>query len=104
MLILGGEAISDFQGLRHLSPVIGPVPPTPTVWRTLNEAGDLRLARVNAAVTRFRGHWRGLLARRREGFPWLRVAGRGADRDHGSGPRRPDRVRGGGRGECAAGL
>lgn len=23
--ILGGEAISDFQGLRHLGPVIGPV-------------------------------------------------------------------------------
>ncbi len=76
MLILGGEAISDFQGLRHLSPVIGPVPSTPTVWRTLNEAGDLQLARVNAAVTRFRRHWWGLLARRREGFPWLRVAGR----------------------------
>jgi hypothetical protein len=67
MLILGGEAISDFQGLRHLSPVIGPVPSTPTVLRTLNEAGDLQLARVNAAVTRFRRHWRGLLARRREG-------------------------------------
>jgi hypothetical protein len=76
MLILGGEAISDFQGLRHLSPVIGPVPSTATVWRTLNEAGDLQLARVNTAVTRFRRHWRGLLARRREGFPWLRVAGR----------------------------
>jgi len=29
--ILGGEAISDFQGLRHLEPVIGPVPSTPTV-------------------------------------------------------------------------
>ncbi len=28
--ILGGEAISDFQGLRHLRPVIGPVPPTNT--------------------------------------------------------------------------
>ncbi len=76
MLILGGEAISDFQGLRHLAPVIGPVPSTPTVWRTLNEAGDLQLARVNAAVTRFRRHWWELLARRREGFPWLRVAGR----------------------------
>jgi hypothetical protein len=31
MLILGGEAISDFQSLLHLSPVIGPVPSTPTV-------------------------------------------------------------------------
>lgn len=29
--ILGGEAISDFQGVRHLGPVIGPVPSTPTV-------------------------------------------------------------------------
>ena len=76
MLILGGEAISDFQGLRHLSPVIGPVPSTPTVWRTLSEAGDLQLARVNAAVTRFRRHWWGILAARPEGFPWLRVAGR----------------------------
>ncbi len=44
MLILGGEAISDFQGLRHLSPVIGPVASTPTVWRALSEAGDLQLA------------------------------------------------------------
>jgi hypothetical protein len=76
MLILGGEAISDFQGLRHLAPVIGPVPSTPTVWRTLNEAGDLQLARVNAAVTRFRRYWWGILAARPEGFPWLRVAGR----------------------------
>jgi hypothetical protein len=76
MLILGGEAISDFQGLRHLAPVTGPVPSTPTVWRALSEAGDLQLARVNAAVTRFRRYWWGLLAGRPEGFPWLRVAGR----------------------------
>ena len=75
-LILGGGAISDFQGLRHLAPVTGPVPSTPTVWRALNEAGDLQLARVNSAMTRFRRHWQGLLAGRPEGFPWLRVAGR----------------------------
>ena len=37
--LLGGEAISDFQGLRHLAPVIGPVPSTPTVWRALAEVG-----------------------------------------------------------------
>ena len=74
--ILGGEAISDFQGLRHLGPVTGPVPSTPTVWRALSEVGELQLARVNAAVTAFRGHWWGLLASRPEGFPWLRVAGR----------------------------
>ncbi|MGH3281743.1 MAG: IS1380 family transposase [Trebonia sp.] len=76
MLVLGGEAISDFQGLRHLAPVTGPVPSTPTVWRVLNEAGDLQLARVNAAVTGFRRHWWSVLAARPAGFPWLRVAGR----------------------------
>ena len=41
--ILGGEAISDFQGLRHLGPVTGPVPSTPTVWRALSEVGELQL-------------------------------------------------------------
>ncbi|MGC2422008.1 MAG: IS1380 family transposase [Candidatus Acidiferrales bacterium] len=76
MLIDGGEAISDFRALAHLAPVIGPVPSTPTVWRTLNETGDLQLARVNAAVVEFRRHWWGLLAARREGFPWLKVAGK----------------------------
>jgi hypothetical protein len=76
MLVLGGEAISDFQGLRHLAPAIGPVPSTPTVWRALSEAGELQLARVNAAMTGFRRRWWLLLAERPEGFPWLRVAGR----------------------------
>lgn len=75
-LIDGGEAISDFQALAHLAPVIGPVPSTPTVWRTLHEIGDLQLARVNAAVTEFRRHWWGLLSARPEGFPWLNVAGK----------------------------
>jgi len=76
MLILGGEAISDFQGLRHLAPVTGPVASTPTVWRALSEAGEPQLARVNTAVTGFRRRWQALLASRPEGFPWLRVAGR----------------------------
>ena len=76
MLIDGGEAISDFQALAHLAPVIGPVPSTPAVWRTLNEIGDLQLARVNAAVTEFRRHWWRLLSARPEGFPWLRIAGK----------------------------
>jgi Transposase DDE domain group 1 len=74
--VLGGESISDVQGLRHLAPVIGPIPSTPTVWRALNEVGDLQLARVNTAVTVFRRHWWGLLSARPEGFPWLTVAGR----------------------------
>ena len=74
--VLGGEAISDFQGLRHLAPVIGPVCSTPTVWRALSEVGELQLTRLNAAVTAFRRHWWELPAERPEGFPWLRVAGR----------------------------
>jgi hypothetical protein len=31
--LLGGEAISGLQGLRHLAPVTGPVPSAATVWR-----------------------------------------------------------------------
>lgn len=76
VLIDGGEAISDFQALAHLAPVIGPVPSVPTVWRALNEIGDLQLARVNAVVTEFRRRWWGLLSGRPEGFPWLKVAGK----------------------------
>jgi len=75
-LLLGGEAISDFQGLRHLAPVIGPIPSNPTVWRALAEVGQLQLVRITTAVTVFRRHWWGLLAARPDGFPWLRVAGR----------------------------
>ena len=74
--VLGGEAISDFQGLRHLAPVIGPIPSTPTVWRAMAEVGERQLSRINAAVTVFRRHWWRLLAARPDGFPWLKVAGR----------------------------
>lgn len=76
VLIGGGVAISDFQALRHLAPLIGPVASTPTVWRALSEAGEPQLNRITGAVTRFRAHWWGLLAARPEGFPWLKVAGR----------------------------
>ena len=66
--ILGGEAISDFQGLRHLAPVIGPIPSTPTVWRAMAEVGERQLSRINAAVTVFRRHWWRLLAARPDGL------------------------------------
>ena len=74
--ILGAEAIGDFQGLRHLAPVIGPVPSTPTVWRALAEVGPVQLGRITAAVTAFRRWSWALLAAGSEGFPWLTVAGR----------------------------
>ena len=75
VLILGGEAISDIQSLAHLAPVIGPVPSTPTVWRTLAETGELTLGRMNAAVVAFRRHWWSLLAERPGGFGWLTSLG-----------------------------
>ncbi|MEX5713851.1 IS1380 family transposase [Parafrankia sp. FMc6] len=75
-LLLGGEAISDFQGLRHLAPVTGPVASTPTVWRFLDEAGEETLARLGRAVAAFRRRWWDLLAARPKGFPWLTVAGK----------------------------
>ena len=54
--LLGGEAISDFQGLRHLAPVIGPIPSNPTVWRAWPRSascswpGSTRRDRVPAAL------------------------------------------------------
>ena len=102
--ILGGEAISDFQGLRHLGPVTGPVASTPTVWRALSEVGELQLTRLNTAVTGFRRHWWGPA-----GLPPGRVpvaAGRRprAERGHGGGPGRLGRVRRVGQGERPAHL
>ena len=46
------------------------------MWRALSEAGDLQLARVNAAVTGVPPPLVGAAVRRPEGFPWLQVAGR----------------------------
>ena len=62
--VLGAEAIGDFQGLRHLAPVIGAVPSTPTVWRRSPEVGQRQLTRINAAVTAFRRRWWASLASR----------------------------------------
>ncbi len=56
--------------------MIGPVPSTPTVWQSLDEADGLAVARIHRAVCRFRRLWWGILAARPGGFPWLRVAGR----------------------------
>ena len=98
VLIDGGEAISDFQALAHLAPVIGPVPSTSTVWRTLSETGDLQLARVNAAVAEFRRHWWPCWPPA-GGVPVAEGRREGADRDHRDRPGRLDRARGLGQGE-----
>ena len=39
LVLIAGEAISDFQALAHLAPLTGPVPSTPTVWRALSRPG-----------------------------------------------------------------
>jgi hypothetical protein len=74
--LAGGAAIGDFQALAHLQKLIGPVPSTPTVWRCLDEADAVHVARMHQAVRRFRRLWWGMLKSRPEGFPWLKVAGR----------------------------
>src|SRR4051812_50046025 len=74
-LILGGEAISDFQGLRHLAPVIGPVPSTATVWRALAGGGPGQPGRVTPAGTPVRPWGGGGLGAPGGGVP--RAAGGG---------------------------
>jgi hypothetical protein len=74
--LAGGQAISDFQALAHLEKLIGPVPSTPTVWRSLDEADAVQVTRIHQATCRFRRLWWAILKSRPEGFPWLTVAGR----------------------------
>ena len=63
MLTAGGEAIADIDTLRHQEGVLGPVASAPTVWRTLDEATPVALARVERARAKVRRHVWGLLPR-----------------------------------------
>lgn len=75
-IVLGAVAIADFAVLEHQRAVLGPVASASTVWRTLEEVGELqqhRIARGRATVRR--RVW-SLLAAREEGFPWITVDGR----------------------------
>ena len=102
--LLGGEAISDFQGLRHLAPVIGPVPVDPD-----GVAGPGRGRRAAAGPDQ-RGGDRvpaalvGAAGRPPGRVPLAEGGRAGADRDHGGGPGRLDRVRRLGEGERPAHL
>src|SRR3954451_21129350 len=69
--LAGGQAISDFQALAHLEKLIGPVPSTPTVWRSLDEADAVQVTRIHQATCRFRRLWWAILKSRPEGFPLL---------------------------------
>ena len=61
MLTGGGEAIADIDTLRHQEGLLGPVASAPTVWRTLDEATPVALARVERARAKVRRHVWGLL-------------------------------------------
>jgi Transposase DDE domain group 1 len=64
-IVLGAEAIGDIALSEHQRAVLGPTASAPTVWRTLDETGELqrrRIARARAAVRR---RVRGLLRERR---------------------------------------
>jgi hypothetical protein len=74
--ILGEEAISDFQGLRHLALVIGPIPSTPTVWRAMAEVGERQTVPDQRGGDRVPAALVGTAGRPPRRVPWLRVAGR----------------------------
>jgi hypothetical protein len=60
----GATAIDDLKALRHQSDLFGHVASTPTAWRSLNEIGDLQLARIDRARATARAQvWRQIVAR-----------------------------------------
>src|SRR5215210_1747665 len=63
MLADGRAAICDIKGLRHQTPVLGPVASAPTVWRTLDELTPATLRGAATARARVRRHiWTELAA------------------------------------------
>lgn len=75
-IVLGAVTISDIAVLEHQREVLGPTASVPTVWRTLNEVGELQLKRIALARAKVRRRVWSLLAARDEGFPWITVDGR----------------------------
>ena len=75
-IVLGAVAVSDIAVLEHQREVLGPVASAPTVWRTLEEAGEVQLKRIARARAKVRRRVWSLLAAREEGFPWITVDGR----------------------------
>ena len=67
--LAGGQAIGDYQALAHLEQVIGPVPSTPTVWRSWTRPTGCRSPRIHQAVCRYRRRWWAKLAPARRVSP-----------------------------------
>ena len=91
--LAGGQAISDFQALAHLEKLIGPVPSTPTVWRSLDEADAVQVTRIHQAICRFRRLWWAIGEVPARRVPLAERRRPGTDRHHGD---RPGRQRGDG--------
>jgi hypothetical protein len=53
--------------------VLGPVASPATVWRVLDETGEVQRRRIARARAEVRRRVWGLLEDRREGFPWITV-------------------------------
>lgn len=75
-MVLGAVAVSDIALLEHQRQVTGPVASMPTVWRTLNEMGELQQRRIARARAKGRRRVWKLLEDRPEGFPQVEVLGR----------------------------
>jgi hypothetical protein len=76
----GGRVMSDLAVLRDQAELFGPVASDSTLWRALDEIGDLQLRRIARARAQTRKHVWSLLEHRHDRIPPSRVA----DRDLGS--------------------
>ncbi|WP_229706651.1 IS1380 family transposase [Micromonospora sonchi] len=75
-IVLGATSMSDIALLAHQSVVFGDRPSESTVRRALAGLDETALKRIGTARAKVRAHVWALLARRRQGFPWLSVAGK----------------------------
>lgn len=75
-VVLGATSMSDIGLLAHQGLVFGDRPSEATVRRTLAGLDEKTLKRIGTARAKVRAHVWALLARRPQGFPWLRVAGK----------------------------
>jgi Transposase DDE domain group 1 len=75
-MVLGAVAVSDIALLEHQRQVTGPVASMPTVWRTLNEMGELQQRRIARARAEGRRRVWKLLEDRPGGFPQAEILGR----------------------------
>jgi hypothetical protein len=80
MIADGGRVMSDLATLRDQAELFGPVASDSTLWRTLDEIGELQLRRITRARAQTRKHVWALIAQRHGRIPPSRVA----DRDLGS--------------------